>query len=790
MTDEISYRTYLAIGIHNDILTQTAICDLATTREVYGAVSARGDDQIQLVLSGHNGLIDQFITAFFAQEFSQNVSRFIRMADAPLGPVGRFTVAASGDEISPKYIENQTSVYDFVQKNLAYINRSATAQNRYKDKFTPKGLGIPRAAEALNLPAVMLGNRPPLMQLFSNQKRVYGLIATASSDIPTVNRIIADDKTLTKIVAAAHGLLVPSSKEFTELSGAVAYFLETGMQPCVLKPSRGSYGNGITVDVTDLDRFVEAWRYAQSFNEGGKIMVEEFVEGVDLRILVFNGKAHAAMFRVPANVVGDGVSSIEKLVGLKNKSRRANPRTRGVTLELSPTSIAFLASNGFKPTSVPVKGQLVLLIGNANISAGGDNISVNDIVHPSILTLAEKCAVAFGLQDYCGVDVVTKDITKSVSVGQSRMIEINARAEFGGPTYPIFGPAIDAPALILQKFAEQAPVLNKTVSVSLECIYRADDIQSVFAFATSVVAPSDGVAIACEGQTVTLQGVHKSVFKFIAKLAQQLLTQGETVSPYYMAHMGFEMPALQKPVLERFPNSEKTYENFIYDGFAQLGWQIEDHGPYAIISKGSRRGVVASSINRNFGTALLRGARWRELYMALSLAGIPQPSFRAFDKANQADIELFFWARRGDVFAFPPKRKANLKGVGSVNRLRKLFRLNDSLTLVDIPKGDTIDLVIFEGAVLSATRRQEPLNMNDIDDTVLSLAASAMASLPGVRLAELSILPASDPPENNLRTPVLNAIRPVSNDIVNSLGSAKFIASNWLDNGEVFWLTI
>ena len=54
---------------------------------------------------------------------------------------------------------------------------------------------------------------------------------------------------------------------------------------------------------------------------GEQVLVEQFVRGVEHRVLMVYGKVAAAARRVPANVVGDGRSPIRALVKAKNRAR-------------------------------------------------------------------------------------------------------------------------------------------------------------------------------------------------------------------------------------------------------------------------------------------------------------------------------------------------------------------------------------------------------------------------------------------------------------------------------------
>jgi cyanophycin synthetase len=76
--------------------------------------------------------------------------------------------------------------------------------------------------------------------------------------------------------------------------------------------------------VSDDDGLREAWVRSSAY--GSRIVVEQFAEGRDHRVLVVNGKVVAAAERVPACVIGDGKHTIAELIEEENKDPR--PRSR------------------------------------------------------------------------------------------------------------------------------------------------------------------------------------------------------------------------------------------------------------------------------------------------------------------------------------------------------------------------------------------------------------------------------------------------------------------------------
>ncbi|NIT59897.1 MAG: hypothetical protein GWN00_27860, partial [Aliifodinibius sp.] len=77
----------------------------------------------------------------------------------------------------------------------------------------------------------------------------------------------------------------------------------------VVKPRRGTSGGvGITARVTSVKQFEKSFYLASLYDK--YVMVEEFVEGENIRLLILQDQLLSAVRRVPAYITGDGRSTI------------------------------------------------------------------------------------------------------------------------------------------------------------------------------------------------------------------------------------------------------------------------------------------------------------------------------------------------------------------------------------------------------------------------------------------------------------------------------------------------
>ncbi|MFO0904688.1 MAG: cyanophycin synthetase [Pirellulales bacterium] len=292
----------------------------------------------------------------------------------------------------------------------------------YDVRLGPSTGAIVRAAKTRGIPVRRL-NRESLVQLgFGARAR---RICTAESDrTAAIAETIAQDKELTRELLRAVGVPVPLGRPVTDANDAWHAAQELGL-PVVVKPRYGNHGRGVATNLSTQDQVMKA--YAAAREESRHIMVEQFIEGQDHRLLVIGDRLIAAAIRQPAHVVGDGRSTIEQLVAEVNKDpRRSDGHSTVLSfIKLDAIGLEVLAEQGYTPESTPPAGATVLIRRNGNLSTGGTATDVTDQVHPDVAKRAVEAARVIGL-DIAGVDVVTLDISRPLEEQRGGVVEVNA----------------------------------------------------------------------------------------------------------------------------------------------------------------------------------------------------------------------------------------------------------------------------------------------------------------------------------------------------------------------------
>lgn len=272
-------------------------------------------------------------------------------------------------------------------------------------------------------------------------RRQRKILAAATSQTSAIAEDIVQDKDLTRRLLHEMGLPVPGGRPVTSADDAWAAALELGV-PVVVKPRDGNQGRGVALNLSTREQVHAA--YQSAFEESDSIIVEQFAEGEDYRVLVIGRELVAASRRKPAHVIGDGVRTITDLVAEVNTDpRRAADHAAALSkIRINSIALAVLAEQGMTPESIPARDQLVLIRRNANLSTGGTAVDVTDDVHPTIKAAAIEAAQAVGL-DICGIDLVAIDISAPLSERNGVIIELNARPGLRMHLYPSDGKSRD-----------------------------------------------------------------------------------------------------------------------------------------------------------------------------------------------------------------------------------------------------------------------------------------------------------------------------------------------------------
>ena len=325
---------------------------------------------------------------------------------------------------------------------------------------------IIKEAEARKIPWTWLSARAMLQLGYgANQKRIQ---ATLSNNTSILAVELACDKEATKTILESSGVPVPQGTVIEYLDELERAIEDIGGYPIVIKPLDGNHGRGITININDWSEAETAYDLASKASKSRSIIVEKYYQGNDHRVLVINGKVVAVAERVPARVIGDGVSTIEKLIEITNQDpKRGNGHDNVLTkITVDRTSKTVLAKQGYELDSILSPGEIAYLRDTANLSTGGIAIDRTDEIHPENRWLAQRVAKIIGL-DIAGIDIVTSDISKPIRETKGTIVEVNAAPGFRMHAAPSEGLPRNVGASVLEMlFPNNAPSTIPIVAIT------------------------------------------------------------------------------------------------------------------------------------------------------------------------------------------------------------------------------------------------------------------------------------------------------------------------------------
>jgi GNAT-family acetyltransferase (TIGR03103 family) len=180
------------------------------------------------------------------------------------------------------------------------------------------------------------------------------------------------------------------------------------LQRVVVKPARGEQGNGISVDLQTVEDLEKSVRRARRFCPD--VILEEFVEGEDLRLIVIDYQLVAAAVRRPPVLVGTGRHSLRTLIKKYNRRRAAATGGEG-RLPMDAETKRCLALAGYRLDDVPAAETRIPARKTANLHTGGTITDVTADIHPALGEVGVLAARALDIP-VTGLDLVVPDLTR------------------------------------------------------------------------------------------------------------------------------------------------------------------------------------------------------------------------------------------------------------------------------------------------------------------------------------------------------------------------------------------
>ncbi len=145
--------------------------------------------------------------------------------------------------------------------------------------------------------------------------------------------------------------------------------------------------------------------------------------GSNYTALIVGGKVISLVERIPQNVVGDGRSSIEKLI----QNKRAKRKSLQSNFEFGKFQIATLAEQGRTSKDILPRGVQLYLRYDASTGTGADYFEALTEANRSCLGKIEQLAKILKMNDG-GLDVIISNIYQTPNGEDNQFVFLNAHA--------------------------------------------------------------------------------------------------------------------------------------------------------------------------------------------------------------------------------------------------------------------------------------------------------------------------------------------------------------------------
>lgn len=207
------------------------------------------------------------------------------------------------------------------------------------------------------------------------------------------------------------------------ISAARSFMYEID-NPVVVKPAFGTgAGAGVTTNVIGVHRLYRSLAWSRAFCP--ETVLEEQIEGDNYRLLFLDGELLDCIIRRPPTVVGNGKSSIRKLIRQENKKRiEPGSKLAQNLIYIDLDTKYTLASQGMNLSTTPNKGKIIKVKDVINCNRAEENESPKEEPSKSLISQCKKISKAIGVR-LIGIDIITNDLTADLRKSGGRIIEVN-----------------------------------------------------------------------------------------------------------------------------------------------------------------------------------------------------------------------------------------------------------------------------------------------------------------------------------------------------------------------------
>lgn len=280
-----------------------------------------------------------------------------------------------------------------------------------------------------------------------------------------LGNLICKDKFLTQRFLENAKIKTPIGQMFSsnQLNEAKAFVNESPEKSFVLKPVSMSMSLGTFLNVS-TDNIENCWSDSFSVQKkydvkNPRVLIQEQIQGLELRIIVLEGRIGSAVFRGPGNVVGNGEHTIKELINIKNAQREKHNYLKRNPLLINNNLLQNLESKNLTIDTILPEGDYCVLYSQSSIATGREVYEVSKYLDQKIFNQVLQAVTAIPGVHTAGVDIFVDNL----NAAEGTIIEVNLNPALQLHYYPMTGDPSNPLSDIFQFHKIDRDILNDKI---------------------------------------------------------------------------------------------------------------------------------------------------------------------------------------------------------------------------------------------------------------------------------------------------------------------------------------
>lgn len=187
----------------------------------------------------------------------------------------------------------------------------------------------------------------------------------------------------------------------------------------IVKPTNSSASKGLSLNITTLATLKKAIARATLISDS--VLIQEQVDGEEIRIITMKGKFFCALLRRTARITGDGVSTVASLIEKENKARE---KLRFDYISYPQLDKKIISKTLAKSQAVLLRGEVLELNRSTMISGGCSAYDITQQIDLGYAKIAERLTKTLGA-GFLTIDIFCKDFSQLPKPANHYFIELN-----------------------------------------------------------------------------------------------------------------------------------------------------------------------------------------------------------------------------------------------------------------------------------------------------------------------------------------------------------------------------